>query len=57
MSTGAFPPPVPADDENNDGEIVVDEVDGDEVLDEDVNDDLVDSADADRIAAEAEKTD
>jgi hypothetical protein len=44
------------DDDDNDGEPVVRE-DGDEVLDDDVNDDLVDSADADRIAAEGEKTD
>ncbi|MCX6501474.1 MAG: hypothetical protein NT132_03560 [Microbacterium sp.] len=50
MSTGAFPPPAPLDDDAADEPIRED--DGEEVLDEDANDDIIDSAEADRLAAE-----
>lgn len=50
MSTGAFPPPAPLDDDQADEPVV--DVDGDEQLDDDANDDLIDSAEADRLAAE-----
>lgn len=50
MSTGAFPPPAPLDDDAAEEPVV--DADGDEQLDDDANDDLIDSAEADRLAAE-----
>ncbi|QAY59276.1 hypothetical protein ET475_04240 [Microbacterium protaetiae] len=56
MSTGAFPPPLPFDDNGDphEEEPVREDADGDEVLDEDANDDLIDSAEADRLASQTD---
>ena len=52
MTNNSFIPQVPLGD-GDATEDAVREVDGDEVLDQDIDDNQVDSADADRLAAEA----
>ena len=53
MSNSGFPVlPLP-DDENGAGDEPTRDAGDGEVLDQDANDDLIDSADADRLAAEA----
>ncbi|WP_191621829.1 hypothetical protein [Microbacterium caowuchunii] len=52
MTNNSFIPQVPLGD-GDATEDAVREVDGDEVLDQDIDDNQVDSAEADRLAAEA----